>query len=211
MPGIGWLVFVALVFAYVLFSGGPGVVGRVSKDIGLEESDSLQATGRWNGRDVSLGIAYRSSAIGFEVTVAADGIGVESSSSVATAAIAATSSSRFRACHISRTTLFVIGPPRVESQVVPETIQVWCDAEDLVQQIFSDSDLCERLQITLRSAQDLVEIDPGQVYVETDASRFDGEYTALFAAWNAARTFVEHLGPGIPEDGALPVFDFKQR
>jgi len=110
---------------------------------------------------------------------------------------------------MSRATLFITGPPRVESQVVPETIQVWCDAEGLVQQIFSDSDLRERLQITLQSAQDLVEIDRGQVYVETAISRFDGEYTAIFAAWNAARTLIERLRPGIPEEGRLPIFDFK--
>jgi|GEM_PF-4161432 len=211
MPWIGWAVFAALAIAFAFFGTGLSVTKRVAKDIGLEESDSSQAIGRWKGRDVSLSLSSVSNRNGFHVSVNVGGIEVDSSVSVATAAIAATSSCRFRACHISRTTLFITGPPRVESQIVPETIQVWCDAEGLVQQIFSDSDLSERLQITLRSAQDLVEIDPGQVYVETDASRFDGEYTALFAAWNAARTFVEHLGPGIPEDGALPVFDFKQR
>lgn len=197
MTWFGWAVLA--VFGIVAVSGifTPSVVKRVARDLRLEESDSLQATGRWNGRDVVLNLSSHSDRNG--------------SWWVGTAAIAATSSCRFRAAHVSRTTSPITGPPRVESQLIPETIEVWCDAEALVQQIFSDPIARERLQITLRSPHDLVEIQRAQFYVETDISRFDGEYTALMAAWNAARTLVERLGPAIPEGGRLPLLDVDMR
>ncbi len=81
----------------------------------------------------------------------------------------------------------------------------WCDDEAFAQQIFSDPELRERLEIALRSPWDLVEIGHDRVFVEVDVARFDGDYSALFAAWNAVRIIVERLGPGIPEGGMLPL------
>jgi len=92
-----WAILAVLVIAYSLLASAPGVAKRVAKDIGLEETDSLQAIGRWNGRDVSLGLSSVSTPKGARMDIRSDGIGVGTSSSVATAAIAATSSCRFRA------------------------------------------------------------------------------------------------------------------
>ena len=165
------------------------VVTRAAKDIGLEESEALNASGRWNGRDVILDFGSA---------------GRDGNVRIACVSIAAIGPCRFHACHASQTRTFIGGPPAIDSTLIPADMEVWCDAEAFAQQILSNPDLRERLQIVLRSPWDSVQIDRNKVFVATDVSRFDGDYSALFAAWNAARVFVERLGPGIPEGGTLP-------
>lgn len=202
---VGLIIVASLIYTAIFGS----VTDRVAKEIGLEESDSLTATGRWNGRDVSLGVwSTGRNPSGWNIGAGSWSVGKNRSGYVAHVEIAASVPCHFRACHMSRTRLFVGGPPAAESPSIPDDLEVWCDAAEFVQQLFSNSELRERMQIALRTPWDLVEMNHARVRVEADVSRFDSDYSALFAAWNSAKTLVAGLGVGIPEGGALPMVEF---
>ena len=152
----------------------------MAQELGLDES------GAWNGREVSLSGDYDRYR-GSRVLVR----------------IAAVSQSRLRIRHESTPGTYIGGPPKIEFASAPAKMELWADDVKLVEQIFGDTALRERMEIAITANGDTVEIERSEVRVYQSTARFDSDYTAYWAAWHAATAVIEHLSLGIPDGGAL--------
>lgn len=165
-------------------------VKRVIQELGLDKSSMpLLSQGAWNGREVSLGYDV-DRYIGNRAEVR----------------IAAASPSRLRIRHESTPGTYLGWPPKIEFASAPARMEFWADDVHLVEQIFADAALRERVEIAITAKGDSIGIDQREVRVYQGLARFDSDYSAYWAAWHAATAVIEHLGLGIPDDGTLPWF-----
>lgn len=118
--------------------------------------------------------------------------------------IAAVSQSRLRISHEEMPGIRIGGPPSIEYEPAPSKMALWADEINLVERVFGDAALRERLEIAIMVKGDSVEIYRGEVRVWQSTKRFDSDYTAYWAAWRTATAIIEHLCLGIPDGGTLP-------
>jgi len=156
------------------------------------------ATGTWNGREAAFNALPRNAPLAalprrIEVVVAA------------------VTPTRLAVRHASVALWYAAGAPLVHCLVAEPTMAVWSDDVAFADRLFADRELAERVGITIHEQGDAIEIERGVVRVELTTRRFGGDYGAYCSAWRAAALIIERMKIPAPEDGKLPLVQFRER
>lgn len=184
-----WIYIAAflVIAAFALnFGSAPRAVRLILRDLDLDTTG-----GQWKGREVDLAIETQEKRFPRRAVVR----------------IAASGPTRLRLRSNSVGTPYLSGPPKIDCADAPQDVAVWSDDEAFARQLLTNDTLRTRVSMTISIYGDAIELNAESIRVEVATSRFESEYSALWAAWRAATEIIDGMSLAVPNDGKLPLVD----